>query len=365
MAQVTLKNISKKYGNNLIIPHLNLAISDKEFISLLGPSGCGKTTTLRMIAGLEKPTEGEIHIGDRTVSQNKFFIPPEKRNLGMVFQSYAVWPHMTVFENVCYPLKLKKVSTEIIHSKVEKFLGLVKLDGLDKRYPHELSGGQQQRVALARALIMEPEVLLLDEPLSNLDAKLRELMRVEIKELQQKLGMTVVYVTHDQVEAMVMSDRIVVMDQGEIEQVDTPTHIYQNPQTEFVANFVGTINFLPLEYMETKNDHVILRMEDQIFSLSKQKISQTLKPEKKLKLGVRPESITLKKIHTLPAEESFYLTGTVEQILYFGDHQEVRVKASSHMVAAHISLKSHEDDQGKELKIGDKVELQFHNFHLF
>ncbi|MBI4297611.1 MAG: ABC transporter ATP-binding protein, partial [Chloroflexi bacterium] len=210
------------------------------------PSGCGKTTTLRCIAGLEKPGAGQITIGDRVVSDNDrgVFISPDKRNLGMVFQSYAVWPHMTVFENVAYPLKLRHISKEVTREKVLKTLRLLSLDGLEDRGATLLSGGQQQRVALARALVYDPVVLLLDEPLSNLDARLREVMRVELRAVQQRLGITAVFVTHDQAEAMVLSDRIAVMNKGNIEEIDTPTQIYEHPKSRFTMEFVGNVNYL-------------------------------------------------------------------------------------------------------------------------
>ena len=227
VSKVVLKNIVKKYGEVFAVQKMDLAIESGSFVSFLGPSGCGKTTTLRMVAGLSEPTEGEIHIGENIVfSHNqKISLPAEKRNMGMVFQSYALWPHMTAFSNVAYPLKIQKKSQrkskEEIETKVQTFFKMVHLEGLEKRYPHELSGGQQQRVALARALIREPEVLLLDEPLSNLDAKLRLSMRAEIKELQQRLKITTIYVTHDQEEAFTLSDVVVLMNKGNVERMDS------------------------------------------------------------------------------------------------------------------------------------------------
>ncbi|NLT46298.1 MAG: ABC transporter ATP-binding protein, partial [Thermotogaceae bacterium] len=208
MSRVVLKNLSKSFGEVNVVNDISLEIIDHEFLSFLGPSGCGKTTTLRMIAGFDMPTVGEIFIGDLLVSsaEKKVFVPPEDRNVGMVFQNYAVWPHMDVFKNVAYPLKISKVKSADIRDRVMRVLSLVKLKGMESRYPHQLSGGQQQRVALARALIMEPDVMLLDEPLSNLDAKLREEMRFEIKDIQRRIGVTIIYVTHDQAEAMAMSD---------------------------------------------------------------------------------------------------------------------------------------------------------------
>ena len=223
MSKVLLKNIVKKYGDTFAVHSMNLVIESGSFVSFLGPSGCGKTATLRMIAGLSDPTEGEIHVGEKIVfhhTQN-ISLPAEKRNMGMVFQSYALWPHMTAFSNVAYPLKIQKKNKGDIETKVHTTFKMVHLEGLEKRYPHELSGGQQQRVALARALIREPEVLLLDEPLSNLDAKLRLSMRHEIKELQRRLKITTIYVTHDQEEAFTLSDVVILMNKGKIEHMDS------------------------------------------------------------------------------------------------------------------------------------------------
>ena len=240
MSGVHFENVGKKFNDSIAVSDFNLKISNGEFISFLGPSGCGKTTTLRMIAGLEENTEGKIYFDSEVVSEpnKKIFLPPEKRNVGMVFQSYAVWPHMNVFDNVAYPLKLKKMPKNQIEIEVLKILDVVELKGLEKRKAHELSGGQQQRVALARGLVMKPRILLLDEPLSNLDAKLREKMRKDIRKIQQEFKLTMVYVTHDQKEAFQMSDRVVVMNRGRIEQIGSPDEIRLKPASEFVADFV-------------------------------------------------------------------------------------------------------------------------------
>ena len=247
MSEVILKHVSKRFGNTLAVSDFNAVIADGEFVSFLGPSGCGKTTTLRMVAGFLEPTEGEVFIGQRLVSsaEQRVAVPPEKRHIGMVFQSYAVWPHKNVFDNVAYPLRIQKKKKTEIQEKVQHVLGLVKLSGMEDRYPHQLSGGQQQRVALGRALVMEPDVLLLDEPLSNLDAKLREEMRFEIKDLQSRIRVTIIYVTHDQAEAMAMSDRIFVMNAGRTLQVGSPKDIYEKPADRFVADFIGLTNLLP------------------------------------------------------------------------------------------------------------------------
>ncbi len=241
MIQVEFANVSKIYpGGTAAVEDFSLSISNGEFVSFLGPSGCGKTTSLRMISGLEKNTHGVIKINDQVVSdpKNKYFMPPEKRRVGMVFQSYAVWPHMNVFENVAYPLRIAQIPKDELADRVMKMLAIVELNGLEKRMPNQLSGGQQQRVALARGLVMQPRVLLLDEPLSNLDAKLREKMRRDIREIQQTLKLTVVYVTHDQIEANTMSDRMVIMKSGKIIQVGTPAEIKSKPANQFVAEFI-------------------------------------------------------------------------------------------------------------------------------
>jgi len=240
MASVTITGVTKSFGDVQVLQEFNQKFEDGEFITLLGPSGCGKTTMLRLIAGFEKPTSGEIYIGDRPVSGKDNFVSPEKREIGMVFQSYAVWPHMNVYDNIAYPLKIKKTDKKEIEERVSQALKTVHLEQYKDRFPSELSGGQQQRVALGRALVAHPEILLLDEPLSNLDAKLREEMRYEIKEITKKLKITVIYVTHDQSEAMALSDRIMVMKKGMIEQIDTPLNIYNNPINKFVFNFKGS-----------------------------------------------------------------------------------------------------------------------------
>ena len=244
MASVKIEHVTKSFGDNIILKDFSAEFEDGQFATLLGPSGCGKTTMLRMIAGFEKPDEGEISIGGRIVNGKDVFVPPENRGLGMVFQSYAVWPHMTVFDNVAYPLKLKKMPKEEIRQRVMEILEIVHMDQYEKRRPSELSGGQQQRIALGRALAAQPEVMLLDEPLSNLDARLREDMRFEIKDIQQRFRMTVVYVTHDQSEAMTMSDIIYVINNGEIEQSGRPVDIYRKPREGFVRDFIGGVDLL-------------------------------------------------------------------------------------------------------------------------
>ena len=249
MAGITIRGLSKSFGAGetdvAAVDDLDLDIKDNQFVTLLGPSGCGKTTTLRLIAGYIVPDQGTIEVDDRLLSSPGGVVPPEARGMGMVFQNYAVWPHKTVFENVVFGLKLRKVPAAQARQQVEETLALVNLTGLEGRYPNELSGGQQQRVALARSLVVEPSILLLDEPLSNLDAKLRERMRAELKELQRRTGITFVYVTHDQAEALALSDQIAVMHGGRLQQYGTPFEVYAHPANRMVADFMGLVNLVP------------------------------------------------------------------------------------------------------------------------
>src|SRR5499433_957026 len=247
MAGITIRGLSKSFGANAeiaAVADINLDIKDNSFVTLLGPSGCGKTTTLRLIAGYIIPDQGTIEVDGRVLSSPGAVVPPEARGMGMVFQNYAIWPHKTVYENVVFGLKLRKVPAVEARKKVGDALALVNLAGLEGRYPNELSGGQQQRVALARSLVVEPDILLLDEPLSNLDAKLRERMRTELKELQRRTGITFVYVTHDQAEALALSDQIAVIHGGRVQQYGAPFEVYGRPQNRVVADFMGHVNFL-------------------------------------------------------------------------------------------------------------------------
>lgn len=248
--QIVLKNVKKSFttkelGTVTAVRDFNLTVKKGECFAFLGPSGCGKTTTLRMIAGFEDLTEGSIYLGDKLVSDKdkNIYLPPEKRDLGMVFQAFAVWPHMNIFENVAFPLRVKKVPNNELKERVTQALHYCNLDGLEKSFPSDLSGGQQQRIALARAIVVNPDVLLLDEPLSNLDPHLRESMRFEIKRLQKEFGFTIIFVTHDQSEAMAISDRMLVMDMGNIQQIGTPTELYNRPVNRFVHSFLGQSNF--------------------------------------------------------------------------------------------------------------------------
>ena len=309
MSNIPIRNVKKCFGDTVVLRDFTQEFREGEFITLLGPSGCGKTTMLRMIAGFERPTQGEIAIGEQVVSSKKVFIPPEKRDIGMVFQSYAVWPHMTVFDNVAYPLRIKKLPKGEVEHRVEALLQVVHLGRYAQRMPGQLSGGQQQRVALARALVMNPRLLLLDEPLSNLDAKLREGMRYEIKEIQRELGITVVYVTHDQTEAMAMSDRIVVINRGVIQQVGAPQEIYRTPANQFVADFVGRVDSLR---GAVRGGRIQLTGLGQSLRYDGPCTGEVV-------VAVRPESLSLAR----PGEGQ--LTGSIVNKYYLGDISDLRV----------------------------------------
>lgn len=345
MSEVKIVNVTKQFGNVKAVDNFEIEINQGEFISILGPSGCGKTTMLRMVAGFEKATSGEISIGDRIVSSNekKLFLPPEKRDIGMVFQSYAVWPHMNVFNNVAYPLKIKRLAKNIIKDKVTKALEIVHLSQYADRFPDQLSGGQQQRVALGRALVAEPGLLLLDEPLSNLDAKLRESMRFEIKDIQRKLNITVIYVTHDQAEAMAMSDRIVVMNHGVIQQIDKPMKIYEEPANQFVADFIGKVNFL-----KAVSDGQSINIPS---------INYTFNHKNNVKgnavVAVRPENISLGK-----SEDG--IKGKIISMSYLGDSVDCRMNIGG--VIIRVIGDSHIDE---EYKPNDDVYISFNRVMVF
>ena len=301
MSRIELKNIDKYYGSNHVLKNLNLTIEDGAFMTLLGPSGCGKTTNLRVLSGLENPQNGVILMNDEKIvdAATEFFTPPDKRKLNLVFQSYALWPHMTVFENVAFGLRIKKLAKEEIKRKVDQALERLQILEYSARYPSELSGGQQQRVAIARAIVSDPELLLMDEPLSNLDAKLRMDMRSEIKRLHMEMGTTVVYVTHDQSEALTMSTHIAVFFNGELKQVDTPINVYTNPANLEVAAFIGTprTNFVEgrarYEDESLKVDTVIgeYSYKENTFTGEEKRTG-----EFKVVVGIRPEQITISRI---------------------------------------------------------------------
>ena len=297
MVGVRLVGVWKRFGEVAAVKNMNLEVKDKEFMILLGPSGCGKTTTLRMIAGLEEPSEGQIFIGDKLVAdlEKGVFIPPKDRDIAMVFQSYALYPHMTVYDNIAFPLKLRKTPKQEIEERVKEVAELLGLTELLKRKPRELSGGQRQRVALGRAIVRKPQVFLMDEPLSNLDAKLRVKMRAELKKLQRQLGVTTIYVTHDQVEAMTMGDRIAIINFGELQQVGSPDEVYNKPSNVFVGGFIGSppMNFINTSITEDDTgvwadfgEFKLKFMEDQAEVLKENNLIG-----KEALFGIRPEDI--------------------------------------------------------------------------
>ena len=310
---IHLKDVVKRFGALEAVSHVSLEIRDGELFTLLGPSGCGKTTILRLIGGFHKPDEGEVYFGDKEVSA----IPTYQRNIGMVFQNYALWPHMTIFDNVAYGLKIKKIPKKEISEKVNRVLSTVNLTGLEKRYPGQLSGGQQQRVALARALVLNPDVLLLDEPLSNLDAKIRLQVRAEIRKLQKELAITSIYVTHDQEEALTISDRIAVIERGKIQQIGAPRDLYERPENPFVADFIGINNLIAGEVRQLDEASGLLVVHTRFGSI------QCL-PDKQLregdacKISVRPEVASI----GLPAAAENGMNafcGTVSFASYIGN----------------------------------------------
>ena len=328
MAELVLEGLGKAFGDVWAVRDLSLDIRDGEFLTLLGPSGCGKTTTLRMIAGFIPPTTGRIVLGGRVVSsaEERVAVPPERRGMGMVFQSYAVWPHMTALANVAYPLRRAGLPRAEVEARSRRALDLVQLEALASRYPHELSGGQQQRVALARALVMQPAVLLLDEPLSNLDAKLREEMRFELKDLQERLAITVVYVTHDQSEAMALSGRIAVMNAGRVVQVGSPVDLYERPTDPFVGSFLGVANFLPGEVVGRDAGGMRVRLFDgtgaHVVTVP-DGISSPGTSSGRVLVCIRPEALEIVAHGTSPETT---LRGRVVRLTYLGNRVDYLVQ---------------------------------------
>lgn len=318
---VELREISKRFGQTTVVDRVMLQIYKGEFFSLLGPSGCGKTTTLRIIAGFESPDSGELLIKGSPATHT----PPQERDVNLVFQNYALFPHLSVEQNVAFGLEMQRLSKALIRERVGKALELVRLSGLGARFPHQLSGGQQQRVALARALVTEPSVLLLDEPLGALDLKLRQEMQLELKRLQRELKITFLYVTHDQEEALKISDRLAVMHQGRVLQVGTPQEIYERPATRFVADFIGESNFLEGRVVHTAGTRAVVQiglLQTNVFTDSPLQVNQTVT------LALRPERIQL----CLPDEGNGTWTGLVEELLYAGKETRYRVRVSPEII---------------------------------
>jgi iron(III) transport system ATP-binding protein len=325
--RLELKGLVKEFGKGQevvrAVDNLNLVIEPGEFVTFLGPSGCGKTTTLRMIAGFETPTQGTISLDGQDLNA----LTPDKRPMGMVFQSYALFPHMTVAENISYGLKIQKLSSEEIQKRVSEVLSSMSLDNLANRAPNQLSGGQQQRVALARAMVVQPKVLLFDEPLSNLDAKLRGQMRSEIRSIQQRLGITSIFVTHDQDEAMSVSDRIVVMRNAVVQQVGTPTEIYRHPNSTFVADFIGRSNFIQVEAVKKSGDSAEVTALGSTFTVA----AHSGVTAGNSQLLVRPEAITVSRsaIAGMISGE-----GTVAMVIYYGEHVEYTINTKNGEIVA-------------------------------
>ncbi|MEA3351791.1 MAG: ABC transporter ATP-binding protein [Chloroflexota bacterium] len=340
-----LQNLTKTFGAQggvLAVDDIDLEIREGEFITLLGPSGCGKTTTLRLIAGFEFPTSGQVILDGKVINN----ISPNKRPMAMVFQSYALFPHMSVFENISYGLKIKRMYKELIQERVEIATQLMNLVGVANRMPHQLSGGQQQRVSLARALVMQPRVFLFDEPLSNLDAKLRVHMRTEIRRLQQRLGFTSVYVTHDQAEAMSLSDRVVVMNNGKIEQVGTPAEIYTKPASVFVADFIGRANFIESKVSDVSETQLTFDLFGR--SLAIPSAGYSFESGADVYLVIRPEAVKF-------VDDGKGIEGDVKQAEYLGSRVEYEIEMQGRFVSVTDYNPRHD-----QLRIeGDRVFLHF------
>ncbi|MCD8181340.1 MAG: ABC transporter ATP-binding protein [Firmicutes bacterium] len=336
---VELRNVNKIYGSNHVVKDLNLDVYEGEFLTLLGSSGCGKTTTLRMVAGFEEPSSGEIRVQGEDIHNKE----PFERDVNTVFQSYALFPHMTVYDNVAYGLKMKKVKKPEIKERVTEMLELVQLGGFEKRYPSQLSGGQKQRVAIARALINRPKVLLLDEPLGALDLKLRKQMQLELKRLQKKLNITFIYVTHDQEEALTMSDRICIMDEGVLQQVGTPAEIYESPKTRFVATFIGETNLFDGVVSGVADDRMSIHIEPGDFEVPR----EDFKAGEMLVISVRPERM----LYSAEPVEGFNLEGIVKEQIYVGSILKTVVTLSN---GNEIKI---ERLAGQELPAGGRVFL--------
>jgi iron(III) transport system ATP-binding protein len=336
MPEIHVESLVKTFGEQRALDHVGFEVREGELFTLLGPSGCGKSTTLMSIAGFQQPEEGRIAIGEQTFfdAGRKLSIPAEQRNLGIVFQSYAVWPHMTVFENLAFPLKVRKVGKRGIRARVEEVLELVEMAQYAKRYPHQLSGGQQQRVALARALAYSPSVLLLDEPFSNLDAKLRERARAWVKELQQNLGLTTIFVTHDQDEALSMSDRVVVMSAGQVQQIGTPEEVYRHPANRFVAEFVGRVNLIEGVVATRDGGNVVLDVAGQ------KRLTVTgdgAHVSDAVTVAVRPEAVTLVPMDDVTVNGTNTWEADVHTVAFLGDHYEYELNAGTVPLTAQSS----------------------------
>ena len=350
---VELQNVTKQFGDFTAVSNVSLEIEDGEFFSLLGPSGCGKTTCLRMIAGFELPTMGEVKIHGQAMGAT----PPHKRPVNTVFQNYALFPHMTVFENVAFGLEMKKVAKSDIKPRVMDALEMVRLPQLADRKPRQLSGGQQQRIALARALVNRPQVLLLDEPLSALDLKLRKAMQFELKELQRQVGITFIFVTHDQEEAITMSDRIAVMSDGLVQQVGAPIEIYERPNNRFVADFIGETNFIEGTVAELARDKTIVALDGGV--KMEGRAVEGLEVGQPVTLAVRPEKISIEAANSTPPD-SAHVPATVYEAVYIGTDTRYTVRvADKYEVVARVQNVGHNIETNRPLKRGEQVYLSW------
>ncbi|HEY3541424.1 MAG TPA: ABC transporter ATP-binding protein [Gaiellaceae bacterium] len=337
MPEIHVESLVKQFTETRALDDVSFDVADGELFTLLGPSGCGKSTTLMSIAGFQTPEAGRIAVGEDVFfdAARRVSVPAERRNLGIVFQSYAVWPHMTVFENLAFPLKVRRTKRAATRARVAEVLGLVEMQQYADRYPHQLSGGQQQRVALARALVYSPSVLLLDEPFSNLDAKLRERARAWVKELQHQLGLTTIFVTHDQDEALSMSERVAVMSRGEVQQIGTPEEIYRRPANRFVAEFVGRVNLLSGRVAAWERGQVAIELD------GGRKLwvdaDQTPTPSASLTLAVRPEALRVEAADTSTLNGSNTLDARVRSVAFLGDHYQYELDASGLALTAQVS----------------------------
>lgn len=320
--ELELRGVRKSFGRTVAVAGIDLAVQRAEFVGLLGPSGCGKTTTLRIVGGFERPDDGEVVIKGRNVTA----LAPHRRDIGIVFQSYALFPHMTVFQNVAYGLRVRRLPADEIGQRVANALELVHLQELTERYPRQLSGGQQQRVALARAVVIQPTVLLLDEPLSNLDAKLRQEMRSELRRLQRRLEIATIFVTHDQEEALSMADRIVVMNEGRVEQIGTAEEIYNRPRTRFVAEFIGVCNFLPGQVASAGRGQLLFRAGE--LEVAVRLDGALPSPGTRGTLSVRPEVIRILSTGESAPADANVVEGKVREITYLGAFRHYRVELS-------------------------------------
>jgi len=337
MPEITVEGLVKTFGDQRALDNVDFTVRDGELFTLLGPSGCGKSTTLMSIAGFQQPEQGRIGVGDETVfdAAKRIALPAERRNLGIVFQSYAVWPHMTVFENLAFPLKVRRLKRAEIRSRIAQTLELVEMTPYEKRYPHELSGGQQQRVALARALVYSPSVLLLDEPFSNLDAKLRIRARTWVKDLQHRLGLTTIFVTHDQDEALSMSDRVAVMSAGEIQQTGAPEDVYHRPANRFVAEFVGRVNLFEGVVAGVDGGQAVLELDGS--RRLTVRAAKGARVSDRVTVVVRPEAMTLLTSGDTSVNGTNTWDADVHSTAFLGDHYEYELEAGALRLIAQTS----------------------------